>query len=339
VGGVGIAARRLAGNLAAAGAEVHVVTPVDTPGADSAIECTSENGCQVYRLVDDFRRPDAGFRWRQFVRYLDRDHGFDLFHGFFLTAAYPCLASVEHTKRPLIVSIRGNDALTLIENPYCRAPILAGLRRATWVTSINEAYLQRVREEVDLTGRCSVIRNGVQPVQENALRWKLADRIRGVVGTAGQFRRVKDIPLLIRAYSGLAGKLRRGLLLGGYFVDRDEESWCRTLIGESGLEDEVVLTGPFEQKAVFEWLRAMHVYVQPSAFEGLPNTLLEAACLGVPLVATAVGGMREILTDQEDALRFRTEIQANSPRQSRRSWARANSASGCLMGPAVCLPS
>jgi len=46
----------------------------------------------------------------------------------------------------------------------------------------------------------------------------------------------------------------------------------------------------------------MHVYVQCSAFEGLPNTLLEAASLGIPLVATAVGGMREVLTDEETAL-------------------------------------
>jgi glycosyltransferase involved in cell wall biosynthesis len=302
IGGVGIAAQRLARNLARTGAEVHVVTPNDTPGASSEIHSTVEDGCQVYRIAGDFRKTEAAFRWRQFVRKLDSERQFDLFHGFYLTAACACLAISEQPRRPLIVSIRGDDALKLFDHPFLHALILAGLRRADWVTSVNELYLQRVGKDVDIAGRCSVIRNGVEPGLEQYPLWELTDAARGVVGLAAEFRRGKEIPLLIRAYAALPRQVRRRLLLTGYFSDPDEESWSQTLISEFGLADEVQVTGPYTRNQVFGWMRAMHVYVQCSAFEGLPNTLLEAASLGIPLVATAVGGMREVLTDEETAL-------------------------------------
>jgi glycosyltransferase involved in cell wall biosynthesis len=122
------------------------------------------------------------------------------------------------------------------------------------------------------------------------------------VGYEGQLRKVKDIPLLVRAYANLPEGLRRNLMLAGYFVDSTEEEWTWTLVRELGLESQVQLTGEFPQPRVFDLLRSMHVYVQCSAFEGLPNSLLEAASIGLPLVATSVGGMGEVLTDGENAL-------------------------------------
>ncbi len=304
VGGVGVAAQRLARNLSATGFLVHVVAPCETPGASGEVQVSEEDGFRVHRLFLDFTNPQAAFDQYRLVQRLDDEIGFDLFHGFFLTAVYPCVNVAERNgrRRPVIASIRGNDALTLIDYPLCRATILAGLRKATWVTSVNKLYLERVSEDVDVDGRSSVIRNGVVPSLEAARPWDLNDGIRGVVGTVGQFRRVKDIPLLVRGYAGVRPELRRHLLLAGYFDDRDEEAWSQTLAEELGLSGQVVITGRFPHDEVFRHLRAMHVYVQSSAFEGLPNALLEAASLGVPLVATAVGGMGEVLVDGESAL-------------------------------------
>jgi glycosyltransferase involved in cell wall biosynthesis len=62
------------------------------------------------------------------------------------------------------------------------------------------------------------------------------------------------------------------------------------------------LTGMRPHVEAIDQLARMHVYVQCSAFEGMPNTLLEAASVGVPIVATAVGGVKEIFTDGHDAL-------------------------------------
>lgn len=304
VGGVAVAAQRLTRHLAAAGCRVHVVTPCDTPGALEKLQQTEEDGAVVHRLYHDFSVPQAGFAWRQLVRRLDDEIRFDLFHGFFLMAVYPCIAAVERgdQPRPVIASIRGNDVLTLIDHPFLRGVILSSLRKATWITSVNELYLRRVAEEVDVANRSSVIRNGVVLPTEEVEPWRLNESNRGVVGTVGQLRRVKDIPLLVRGYGGVRAGLRRRLVLAGYFDDDEEAAWSHILIRELGLTEQVTVTGRFPYREVFRHLRTMHLYAQTSAFEGLPNALLEAASLGVPLVATAVGGLGEVLADGENAL-------------------------------------
>jgi len=305
VGGVGVAAQRLARHLVAAGYGVHVVTPVDTPGATGRIEQADESGIITHRLVHDFTADaGAGFAFRKLVQELDEQVGFDLFHGFFLTTLYPCVTAASRGARvrPVIASIRGSDALTLLDQPYLRSTIIPALRKTTWITSVNQLYLDRVGEEVDVRGRSSVIRNGIVPPAEAARPWALTGENRGVVGTVGQFRRVKDIPLLIRGYAATPPELRRRLLLAGYFDDRDEELWSETLIDELGVRGDVEIVGRFPNSEVTRSLRRMHVYVQSSAYEGLPNALLEAASVGVPLIATAVGGMAEVIVDGENGL-------------------------------------
>jgi hypothetical protein len=102
------------------------------------------------------------------------------------------------------------------------------------------------------------------------------------VGYEGQLRKVKDIPLLVRAYANLPEGLRRNLMLAGYFVDSTEEEWTWTLVRELGLESQVQLTGEFPQLRVFDLLRSMHVYVQCSAFEGREQTSTSIPSVAAP---------------------------------------------------------
>jgi len=302
-GGVAVAAARLAGDLCDAGYDVHVIAAVTRPGATGEIETSVERGIHVHRwLHASPSTADGLFAHRRAVQRLDADVDFDIFHGFFLTAAYPCLAAATTPgrRRPLIASIRGNDVMTLLDQPLCRGMLLPVLRQATWITSVNEAYLARVAEEIDVAGRSSVIRNGV--TIDHTQPWSVTDANRGRVGTVGEFRRVKDVPLLVRAYAAVPSTLRRELRLAGFFSDQDEADWTRTLVTEFGLDSEVTLTGQFPNTEVRAQLARLHVYVQSSAHEGLPNALLEAAGVGVPLVATSVGGMREVIADDVNGL-------------------------------------
>ena len=304
-GGVGVAASRLARTLARAGHDVHVVAPVlEAAGSMGGVRAAEEDGIHVHRVHHEPGSQEGMFALRSLVRNLDRVVDFDLFHGFFLTAVYPCIGALTQggRPRPLIASIRGSDATVLKDNLMTRAPILSSLRRADWVTSVNHAYIGLCSEDVDIRDRASVIRNSVEPVSQATARWQLSEANRGIVGLVGELRAVKDIPLLVRGYARVPQSLRRGLVLGGYFTDAGEAAWTERLIGELGVRKETRLTGRFAHSAVFDLLRGLNVYVQSSAFEGLPNALLEAACLGVPLVATAVGGMAEILRDGESGL-------------------------------------
>ena len=299
LGGVAIAIGRLTRTLAARGYDVHVIVPLFHAGPVEP-QRTIENGVTVHRLSMDVTTgvQKSSFEFLQYVRALDREVGFALFHSFFLITAYAC--ALIANKRPVIVSIRGGDFLTE-HHPAVRSSALFSLQKAAWVTSVNQMQLDSARKFVSLDGRCSVLRNGIAAVPES-MRWSLESCERGVVGTNGQFRRVKDVPLLVRAYAKIDRRYRRTLRLGGRFADAIEEKWSRTLMRELAIEDEVEITGERPHDDVIASLPKLHVYVQNSAHEGLPNALLEAAACGVPLVATAVGGMEEILHDEEDAL-------------------------------------
>lgn len=303
-GGVAASAGRVVGYLTAAGFDVCVVHPVESDIVAPRVVRERSDGAEVVRICYRQWDEESAVATVRAIILDHRAHPFDIFHGFFLTAVKNCTFANEYCSaalgsRPVIASMRGSDAIDYIFFPYWRDAIKEGLQAATWITSVNQSYLDHVGRELnlDIEGRSSVIRNGVMSVPEWD-RWRLSATNRGVVGTVGAFRAVKDIPLLVRGYAGLPKSVRKGLLLAGYFEsdDAQEESWSRTLIEEFGIGDEVTLTGRFSSLEVGTQLRAMHVYAQTSAYEGLPNALLEAAAHGVPLVATAVGGVEEILT-------------------------------------------
>ena len=75
---------------------------------------------------------------------------------------------------------------------------------------------------------------------------------------------------------------------------RDELETAR---GRLGLEQTVELVGAAEQAKVLAWWRRATVAVLASDSEGMPVSLMEAAACGVPAVATAVGGIAELIED------------------------------------------
>lgn len=299
VGGVAVAVRRLVRTLVGAGFDVHVVVPFVSGGPPTPTRDT-EDGATVHRVSMNLAAglQQASLEFLRFVREIDREVNFALFHSFFLVKAYAC--TLLAGRRPVIISVRGGDMVTQ-QHPAIRATAVFSLEKARWITSVNQIQLDDLQQLVDLTGRSSVLRNGIAPVPSSA-RWTLAGCRRGTVATVGQFRRVKDIPLLVRGYAAIAPARRRQLLLVGSFTEAAEEQWSQTLARELGVEAEIEVTGDLPRERVLETLRSVHVYVQSSAFEGLPNALLEAAACGVPLVATAVGGMKEVLRDGVNAL-------------------------------------
>lgn len=72
-----------------------------------------------------------------------------------------------------------------------------------------------------------------------------------------------------------------------------EEQSLRRRIRELGLGDRVHLLGRVSDG--WQWIAASDALVHPSDFEGLPVTIVEARVLGVPVVATDVGGVAQVL--------------------------------------------
>ena len=106
---------------------------------------------------------------------------------------------------------------------------------------------------------------------------------------------VKNLSLLLRALSLLAkwNVTFRAVLIG----DGPCHEELKALRRDLGLDNQVEFLGSATQDEVLPWLQRASVAVLSSQNEGMPVSLMEAAACGVPVVATAVGGIPELVRD------------------------------------------
>ena len=120
-----------------------------------------------------------------------------------------------------------------------------------------------------------------------------------VIGTVGRMQEVKDQVTLARAFVRLVqimpgAKERVRLVMIGEGPLRHR---VRGLLAEAGLERHAWLPG--KRDDVARIMRSFDLFVLPSLAEGISNTILEAMATGLPVLATAVGGNRELVREGE----------------------------------------
>jgi glycosyltransferase involved in cell wall biosynthesis len=109
----------------------------------------------------------------------------------------------------------------------------------------------------------------------------------------GRFEEAKDYPTMIAAFARLAAARPTSqlLLVGKGSLQENVEALLRA----NGLEQRVRFLGV--RRDVPELMSAADGYVLSSAWEGMPVVLLEAAAVELPVVATQVGGVSEVVED------------------------------------------
>jgi L-malate glycosyltransferase len=143
-----------------------------------------------------------------------------------------------------------------------------------------------------------VIHNGIQPLDRNSfVRPKELEPGLFHLGIVGRVTGVKGIDSAIRAIQrpGLPGIVRLNIIGSG----PSEES-LRSLSVTLGLQDRVRFLG-FKPN-VHDYMAYLDALLMPSLHEGLPYTLLEAMSLGLPIIASDVGGLREVLRNGQTGI-------------------------------------
>ncbi len=199
-------------------------------------------------------------------------------------------------------------------------PIVRYLNLATY--SLNDVTIACTRQVADgLGGRqAMVVENGVN-LAEADRQCRLADRsgLTGHLGIPEDTRLLvclanlvekKNHRLLIDAVAGLSSRTRRNwhLLLVGQ--DGTERQRLEAQVRRLELGDRVTFWGMEPQPV--RLLAACDGFVLSSTFEGLPIAVLEAMAVGLPVVATDVGGIAQVvrtgqtgfLVPSGDAVRF-----------------------------------
>jgi len=161
--------------------------------------------------------------------------------------------------------------------------------------------------------KIAVVRNGISKIdfkdKERAQKELLGSLAINLgdktvwLGTIGELHKNKGVQYVISALSHLVKN--ESLHKGQPFVfviigEGEERENLEDLIKKEGLKDKVFLVGHKENAASL--MRAFDIFLLPSTKEGLPYVLLEAGMAGLPAIATAVGGVPEIIDDMESGI-------------------------------------
>lgn len=288
--------------------EYEVVILTDTV---DELEYEIPAGLRRVILEDRMARESAGCRL-QAVRAFVREYKPDRFVVFMLSSAIRAVLSTIGTGYKVIAAVRSN--------PY--DDYSGGRNRALLLMTmgLTEKIICQTGYQVDffpmrLKKKCVVISNPIFRDFELKAKTITYDKkggeevcqagyeesaVSGKIVATGRLFDYKNHSLLIRAFGELAEKFPKvNVVIYG------EGPYRRTLekeIDDAGLVGRVFLPG--DSKDVAGDIEDALLYVLPSDTEGLPNALMEAMALGLPVIATdcPCGGPRSLIQDRVNGI-------------------------------------
>jgi colanic acid/amylovoran biosynthesis glycosyltransferase len=121
--------------------------------------------------------------------------------------------------------------------------------------------------------------------------------------SVGRLVTIKGFNLSIIAFSKLLNEFQSDYCFSYDIVgDGPEWSSLQNIIGTLNLQDKVRLLGPKNSAQIVDELESADVLLISSLAEALPTVMLEAMSMGLPIVATNVGGISSILHNQNELI-------------------------------------
>jgi teichuronic acid biosynthesis glycosyltransferase TuaC len=218
--------------------------------------------------------------------------------GHFLYPDGVALAMIGRWLRvPVVLTARGSDVTWYCDRPGPRAMVRWAVRHCAKVVTVSKA----LRDQLSSLGapgeRLTVLPNGVDSERFAPID---RDRARAATGysgfsllSVGNLIPLKGHDIAVEAVAGMPDV---SLVIIG---DGPEKGALRRLIRRLGLERRVRMIGNVPQADLVQHYSAADALVLASESEGMPNVVLESLACGNPVVATAVGGIPELITSPD----------------------------------------
>jgi len=234
----------------------------------------------------------------------------DITHVVAFGGTMPLLAAPSFAawmRRPLVTLMRGNELDAGLFDPRRRPILDDAIRRSAAVCTVTTAQAAKIAALHRGTVP-HVIANGIDfdlwqatPADaSSAAKWRGAhlDPARRVFGLFGHLKSKKGATFFVECLLRARLEDRFHLLLAG-----EVEDALASLIAASPGVAHTIL-GSVDRFELIPLYLASDFVVLPSHYDGFPNVLIEAAALARPLLASTVGGMRDLLTGDVNALLF-----------------------------------
>lgn len=199
--------------------------------------------------------------------------------------------------KPVVITARGNDISLISNHDIPKEKILNATHQAAASITVCKALKDRMVELGAKADKITVLRNGVdlqrfKPIDRQAAREKLGLK-RKTLLSVGHLIERKGHHIIIDAMQQLSDM---DLLIAG---DGEEEESLKSLVIKNKLTNQVKFLGSIKQEELKEYYGAVDALVLASSREGWANVLLESMACGTPVVATAIWGTPEVITEPE----------------------------------------
>lgn len=201
------------------------------------------------------------------------------------------LRSLGSSSAPLLVTLQQE---VLPSQAGGSASLMSQLLETAWhVVGCSETVLEQVRAaHPEVRGRSSRIYNGVDVPPQLPAPLPATPHVLAL----GRLVPAKGFDVALRAFAIVATAMPHvRFTMAGDGAGRDD---LLALATELGLGGRVAMPGWIDPGDVPQLLNEASVVVMPSRREGLPIVAVQAALMARPIVATAAGGLREIVQDR-----------------------------------------
>jgi glycosyltransferase involved in cell wall biosynthesis len=305
-GGMAQACDRIVSNLRSSGASIDVVSLNSSGQYIKSVQ--QQNGRLIHAPAGD----NPGHVLNCLFNYLEDPAGcrqYDCvvaFGGYLPVLALPVFKAWLGTKA--VTMLRGNDFDLGVFMPQRRA-MLADALTASAAACVLSGDLQKKVARLYPEAKLQVIANGIDCESwhcdssdyEAAAAWRQQNTgdNRLIIGIIGQLKEKKGVTFFLENVlrAGLHDRFRF-LLIGD--VEEQVQEWL-----DARADQLTIIQLPFlDRFELLRWYPACDFVALPSHYDGMPNVLLEAGALGIPVIAARTGGINEVLIESQRALTF-----------------------------------
>ena len=297
VGGSGVVATEMAMHAAAKGHEVHLLSydrPSRLATRNSAVHYHSVR-VSAYPL---FRFPPYDLALATRMLEVQEEFAVDLFHVHYAiphaVSAYLARTMSGGSLR-FITTLHGTDITVVGADPSYARPTRFAIEESNAVTAVSRFLADETAVTFAVDNPIDVIPNFVDTERfkpGGGGRWYERDDDERVIVHVSNFRPVKRVADIVRAFSHIRKKIPARLFLVGDGPDREH---AMAIASDTGCIDRVEHVGNLESTE--SMLADADLFLLASETESFGLSMLEAMSCGVPCVSTHVGGVHEVLGD------------------------------------------